>query len=122
MATWFEGWLVMVGGARIGVTEMLELFEGLRSGESELSVTVFVSWLSLAGVTNTVLLVPLPFNNKPRFHVRFVPSLVYPVEANRNDALAGSVSVSFTFLAGEGPWFVTLRVYASAWPARPGLG
>lgn len=98
-----------------GVTAVELLFAGFGSAVAALTVAVFVTVSPAPVFTVSVNAAAAPFNRLAPVHV----TVVVPVQLNggpdvcvidTNVVFAGKVSVSVTFVASDGPLFVTVIV------------
>ena len=83
---------------------------GVGSFVSGPTFAVFVMPPPAGAVTTTVRFVTWLFVSAPKFHVTRPPFVAPPPVAPTKITFAGSVSVTTTLLASDGPRFVTLMV------------
>jgi hypothetical protein len=89
------------------MTGGVTLFVGLGSPVGELAVAVLVNEPEAGAVTVTVTLLTWPLVNGPKLQLTTPLLFNPPPVADTNVTLAGSVSVTTTLLALDGPKFVT---------------
>ena len=97
-------------GVTVVVTGGVTLFVGVGSGVGEPTLAKFVSVPLAGAVTDTVRFVVCDATSVPKFHVTSPPATA-PLPLGTTDVTpTGSVSVTMTPLALEGPLFVTVMV------------
>ena len=97
-------------GVTVVVTGGVMLFVGVGSGVGDVTLAKFVNEPVAGAVTVTVRFVACAARSVPKFHVT-IPLLFAPLPlAVTNETFAGSVSVTMTLLALDGPKFVMLIV------------
>ena len=97
-------------GMTVVITGGLVLFVGFGSPVGVATLAKLVSVPLAGAVTVNVTLLTTPFARLPKFHVTMPLFVVPPPVALTNATPTGSVSVTMTPLALDGPKFVTEMV------------
>jgi hypothetical protein len=109
-ATWFVGWVVILGATYTGVVITAALLLVLGSEVDEDTVTEFVSTPSRFGLTVRRILLVLPAARESIEQVIALPRLMHPGDAETKVTLLGKESVTAIFEAPAGPGLEMVRV------------